>query len=185
MKSEPPMSRRGFLRLGLFSAGVCILPQPLRANTPDLLAPAQALSLYNLHTGESLETVYWCNGRYRPDALAGINHILRDHRSGEIHSIDLNLLDLLRSLSQKLETRGPFHVISGYRSHATNAMLQAQGRGVASGSLHMEGKAIDIRHPEVHLDDLRRAAIDLRAGGVGYYPASDFAHVDVGRVRYW
>jgi uncharacterized protein YcbK (DUF882 family) len=185
MKSESTMSRRRFLESGLFTAGVCILPRPLRDNTPDILAPARALSFYNLHTGESLEVVYWSNGRYRPDALADINHILRDHRSGEIHAIDLNLLDLLHSLSQKLETRRPFQVISGYRSQATNAMLQAQGRGVASGSLHVEGKAIDIRHPEVDLGDLRRSARDLCAGGVGYYPASDFVHVDVGRVRYW
>jgi uncharacterized protein YcbK (DUF882 family) len=185
MISVPTMSRRRFLQLGLFSAVASILPRPLRANTPDLLVPARALSFYNLHTGEGLEAVYWSNGRYQPDALAHINRILRDHRSGEIHTIDVNLLDLLHTLSQKLETRGPFHVISGYRSQSTNAMLRVQGCGVAAGSLHMEGKAIDIRHPEVDLAYLRRSAIDLCAGGVGYYPASDFVHVDVGRVRYW
>jgi uncharacterized protein YcbK (DUF882 family) len=177
--------RRRFLKITLFSALAAFPATRSLGSSKKAAPPEKLLSLFNIHTGESLEVAYWSNGRYRPDALADINHILRDHRSGEIHTMDLNLLNLLHTLSQTLEARAPFHVISGYRSQTTNAMLRAQGHGVASGSLHVEGKAIDIRHPEVDLADLRRAAIDLCAGGVGYYPRSDFVHVDIGRVRCW
>jgi uncharacterized protein YcbK (DUF882 family) len=102
-----------------------------------------------------------------------------------VKEIDTDLLDLLFALHQKLEGTDPFHVISGYRSLATNSLLSSRSKGVAKNSLHIYGKAIDIRLPGYELKTLQRAAVDLRRGGVGYYSSSDFVHVDVGRVRYW
>jgi uncharacterized protein YcbK (DUF882 family) len=117
--------------------------------------------------------------------LAEIDHILRDHRTGEVRPIDTELLDLAHALGESLGAPGPFHVISGYRSPKTNALLRASGNGVASKSLHLQGKALDIRLPGCDLRRLRRAAVDLKGGGVGHYPGPNFIHIDVGRVRYW
>lgn len=161
---------------------------------PALLLPSAAASAHpaprtlrfdNLHTGEKFDGAYWANGRYMPDALVEIRRVLRDFRTGEQHEIDSRLLDLLTVLRHRLETPQPFEVISGYRSPATNAMLRETSDGVAAHSLHIEGMAIDIRVPGRSLPHLRNAALSLAAGGVGYYPASDFVHVDVGRVRRW
>ncbi len=146
---------------------------------------AKTLSFHNLHTGENLRTEFWAEGQFIPEALGQINRVLRDHRTNEISTIDPTLLDLLHALQRKIETQETFHVISGYRSPASNAKLRAQSGGVANRSLHMSGKAIDIALPGTRLTDLRRAALSLRAGGVGYYPASGFVHVDTGRVRQW
>jgi uncharacterized protein YcbK (DUF882 family) len=145
----------------------------------------RSLSFENTHTGEILQAIYWSDGAYRPDALSGINRILRDHRSGEVKEIDTKLLDLLHSIRERLGSCEPFHVISGYRSPATNAMLRRKGRRVAAGSLHTAGRAIDVRLPGTLLGDLRAAARAIGAGGVGFYPSSDFVHVDTGRVREW
>lgn len=145
----------------------------------------RSLELFALHTGERLETTYWSDGAYLAPALDEINYLLRDHRANEIKAIDVNLLDLLERLHRELGSREPFHIISGYRTAATNAMLQARSEGVARHSLHVEGMAADIRVPGRSLAVLRRAATSLQGGGVGYYPRSDFVHVDVGRVRYW
>jgi uncharacterized protein YcbK (DUF882 family) len=114
-----------------------------------------------------------------------INHILRDHRTGEIKPIDPDLLDLLHALRTRLGTQRPFHVISGYRSPCTNEQLRSRSRGVARKSMHLFGKAVDIRIPGHDLADLRQAALAEQAGGVGYYPRPGFVHVDVGRVRFW
>lgn len=145
----------------------------------------RALAFENLHTGETLHTVYWAEGRYVPGALREIDHVLRDHRTGEVLPIDTALMDLLYSLNRRLESDAPFGVISGYRSPATNARLRQAGGGVAVHSLHTVGRAIDIRLPGRRLTDLRDAALALRAGGVGYYPRSAFVHVDTGRIRSW
>ena len=120
-----------------------------------------------------------------PQALAEINHILRDHRTGEVREIEPALLDLLCALHQKLGSTAPFSIISGYRSPETNSHLSSKSNGVVKNSMHLLGKAIDIRLPGHELKTLQRAAVDLQRGGVGYYPSSDFVHVDVGRVRYW
>jgi uncharacterized protein YcbK (DUF882 family) len=151
----------------------------------DPLNPERTLSFYNIHTGESLRAVYWYKGEYLETALADINHILRDHRSDEVRSIDPRLLDLHYILHRKLEARHPFHVISGYRSSRTNGLLFSEGHGVATNSLHTYGKALDIRLPDIELPSLKRAAIQMKGGGVGYYPKSDFVHLDIGRIRYW
>jgi uncharacterized protein YcbK (DUF882 family) len=149
------------------------------------LPPDRSLSFYNIHTGESATVEYCREGRLLPDALAKIDHILRDHRTGEIKPIDVRLLDLLHTLARRLGIDKPYHVISGYRSPKTNEHLRAHGDGVAAGSLHLAGKAIDVRVPGLALRDLYRAAVKLGWGGVGIYPASDFVHLDVGRVRTW
>jgi uncharacterized protein YcbK (DUF882 family) len=147
--------------------------------------PPRRLAFYNLHTGEKLAATYWADGSYVADELGAIDHLLRDFRTGDVHPIDPRLLDLLHALDARLGGNQPFHVISGYRSPASNAMLHAKSSGVATRSLHMDGKAVDIRVPGRRLADLRQAALALRAGGVGYYPKSDFVHVDTGRVRRW
>ena len=148
-------------------------------------AVVRVLRFDHLHTGERLTIEYFSEGAYLPDALASINHVLRDFRTSEVHAIDTGLLDLLHGLTDLVESMRPFQVISGYRSPATNGMLRHQSEGVAAGSLHMKGQAIDIRLAGVPLIQLRNAALSLRLGGVGFYPASDFVHVDTGRVRTW
>lgn len=175
--------RRRFLGAGLALATACVAPGAA-AHT---LRPRgeRRLALHNLHTGEDLDAVYWRNGSYREVALRAVNRVLRDHRTGDVHSIDPGLLDLITRLHHELGGDAPYHVISGYRSPATNALLRARSGGVAKRSLHMDGRAIDVRLPGRRLADLRRTAIALRGGGVGYYPASDFVHVDTGRVRTW
>jgi uncharacterized protein YcbK (DUF882 family) len=117
--------------------------------------------------------------------LDDLNYILRDHRTGEIKPIATQLLDLIHALSEKLCARRPFHIISGYRCQATNDLLRRRGRGVARNSLHLQGKAVDIRLPGCDLSVLRESAMGLRGGGVGYYPRPSFVHVDIGTVRYW
>lgn len=148
-------------------------------------AGPRSLSLYNLHTGEALRATYFEYGAYVPDALQAMNHLLRDFRTGEAHPIAPGLIDLVTTLRSSVETEQTVQVISGYRSPHTNAALQELGHGVATHSLHMQGMAIDIRIPGIQLAHLRDAALALRSGGVGYYPDSDFVHVDVGRVRRW
>lgn len=145
----------------------------------------RAVSFRNLHTGESLSATYWAEGEYLAGELTAINQVLRDHRSGDVHAMDKKLMDLLFLLQQSVGVKGPYHVISGYRSPASNAKLHAKSNGVAKRSLHMQGKAIDIRLPGCDLKHLRSAALELKAGGVGYYAKSDFIHVDTGRVRRW
>lgn len=145
---------------------------------------ARTLSLANLHTGETLTATYWDAGAYVPEALAALNRLLRDHRTGEIHPVAPGLLDLVTALRGRLETDAVVQVISGYRSPATNAALHSRSDGVATRSLHMRGEAIDLRISNVDLPRLRDAAWSLQRGGVGFYP-SQFVHVDIGRVRRW
>jgi uncharacterized protein YcbK (DUF882 family) len=173
-------NRRQFLKLGLLMA----LPLPALAN-PRPTAAERRLSFHNLHTGEKADLTYWMQGEYVPESLTEINRLLRDHRTDQVAAIDTRLLDLLSRVSAALGTSRPFEVISGYRSPASNGLLAETTSGIAKRSLHMEGQAIDVRIPGIPLADLRRAGLVLRGGGVGYYPASDFVHLDVGRVRSW
>jgi uncharacterized protein YcbK (DUF882 family) len=145
----------------------------------------RALSFDHLHTGERLTIEYFSEGQYLAEALTTINHLLRDFRTAEVHAIDIGLLDLLHNLNAVVESTRPYQVVSGYRSPATNEMLRHRSEGVAAGSLHMKGQAIDVRLADVPLVQLRNAALSLGLGGVGFYPASDFVHVDTGRVRAW
>lgn len=179
------MQRRRFLKWGLGVVGAWVTAPAWSGVAGRLLEPKRRLSLYNTHTGERLSAVYWAEGDYLPSALAEINHVLRDHRSGEVAAMDPQLLDVLFALSCRLDCERPFEIISGYRSPVTNAMLAAQSEGVAKKSLHTQGRAVDIRIAGLPLDELRQAALSLRRGGVGYYPRSNFIHVDTGRVRTW
>lgn len=153
------------------------------ARTP--VREARLLSFFNTHTGETFADAYWENGNYVPDAMAAINTIMRDHRCGEVHEIDPRLLDQLSALRTAVDTSSPFEIISGYRSPASNAQLAAASSGVATRSLHMDGRAVDIRVRGVELSRLRDAALAMNAGGVGYYASSNFIHVDTGRPRRW
>lgn len=178
-------NRRYFLKLGTLIAGSTLVPGAALAALRVPYPPERSLKIYNLHTGESLNATYCEKGCYVEGALRDINYIMRDFRANEIKTIDPRLLDLLYSLSRRLYTQEPFQLISGYRSPATNAMLSARSEGVAHHSLHIEGKAADIRVPGRSLREVWSASMSLLGGGVGYYPRSDFVHVDVGRVRFW
>ena len=175
------LARREFLR----ASGGALLVAGTAGIVPARAAPARHLNFENLHTGEKLALAYWSDGSYHPEALAQINHVLRDFRTGDVHAIDPHLLDLLHDLNARLETAEPFQVISGYRSPKTNGMLHEKSSGVAGKSLHMQGMAIDIRVPGRALNVLHDNALRMARGGVGFYPTSDFVHVDVGRVRKW
>jgi uncharacterized protein YcbK (DUF882 family) len=174
------MDRRKFLA---FTIATTVMAPWRRAAA--LGETRRTLAFRNLHTEDTLRVVYWRDGDYVPEALQQIARVLRDHRNGEEYAIEPALLDLLHELRDRLDTDAPFEVISGYRSPASNAQMKAQGRGVASNSLHTEGKAIDVRVPGRRLEAVRDAAYALGRGGVGYYPQDGFVHVDVGRVRRW
>jgi uncharacterized protein YcbK (DUF882 family) len=159
---------------------------PLAPPSMAALPGARSLSLDNTHTSERIALVYALGEQFVPQALTNLNHFLRDHYSGEVGLMDPLLFDLLHRLRQELGVQEAFQVISGYRSAATNSTLRnTRGGGVAKHSLHMDGKAIDVRLPGVPLADLRDAALSLRLGGVGFYPHEQFVHVDTGRVRTW
>jgi uncharacterized protein YcbK (DUF882 family) len=183
MTDQPKPTRR-HLVIGLAAVAALVIAIP-----PALAARRQlgirSLALNNLHTGERVNTVYWHDGKYIPEALRHINWVLRDHHTDEVCRINPELLDVLTQLQLKLRTREPFQIFSGYRSPATNTMLAAMTDGVAQNSLHMQGMAADIRVPDRSLVKVQRAALSLEAGGVGFYPRSDFVHVDIGRVRRW
>jgi uncharacterized protein YcbK (DUF882 family) len=205
------LDRRRFLKWGALTAGLSLIPQSASASRsifqpvipppekpiipshtpsrslfhPPARFPEKAISLYNTHTGEGVNAVYWVEGEYLPEALAAVDHVLRDHRTDEIKPIDPHLLDLLYAIREELGCQQAFHIISGYRSPTTNAYLRALRRGVAEHSLHMDGKAVDLRLPGWAAFSVRSVARDLRVGGVGYYPRSEFVHVDVGPIRYW
>ena len=166
------------------AALVSAAAKPALAAAPSILY-FRRLALYNVNTGESYNAVFWANDYYIPQGLKSLDWALRDFHTNTTHPIDPRLLDLLSALQQKLEIDEPFLLTSGYRTPETNAMLAARSDGVAHHSLHMDGLALDWRVPGRTLDQLHRVALARRGGGVGYYPASDFVHTDVGRVRYW
>jgi uncharacterized protein YcbK (DUF882 family) len=183
--------RRAFLKNSLvLASATAALPTLSRAANVaglagDALPNERSLRLYNIHTGESLKTTFWADGKFVPESLQDVNKLLRDYRNNKIDTMDPTLLLLLDHVNAKFGSEKVIHVISGYRSPETNAMLHEKTDGVAKHSLHMEGKAMDIRIPGHDLADLHKVAMSLRAGGVGYYPASNFVHMDTGRVRYW
>lgn len=179
--SNPRCLSRRELLAGLVAAAGLQFALEAGAATP------RTLAFYHTHTGERLRVTYAENGLPIPEALAEINHFLRDFRTGDVHSIDPALLDVLYALRAHAGDRGTYEIISAYRSPKTNEMLRSRSSssGVAKRSLHMEGKAIDVRLTGVRTNRLRREALALHAGGVGYYPDSDFVHVDTGRVRQW
>ena len=171
--------------MGLGALAGSMLPFKAMALVQTQADTPRNLAFYNIHTDERLEVCYYCQGAYCPDALTSINHILRDFRSGELKSIDTDLLDLLYQVKYQTGTREPFQVISGYRSPATNEMLRRHTNGVAKRSYHTKGKAIDIRLAGYATRKLRDLCVRLHTGGVGYYAHSNFVHLDIGPFRTW
>ena len=174
-------TRRQFLSLSMLAA-TAVLVRPSRARAH---AGERSISFYNEHTGESVKTVFWADGDYVAEGLREIDWLLRDYRSEEVAPIDPRLIDQLYRLRRQIGVRRPYHVVSGYRSPKTNEILRQSSSGVAKNSYHVRGMAVDIFLPKLDLKALRRVAVELRAGGVGYYPKLGFVHLDSGRVRSW
>lgn len=181
-------SRRTFLALsgallttlpaGTAAARAIVPPAPPAPRT-------KTLGFLHRHTGEEVKATYWTNGDYLGDGVAEIAHLLRDWRTEEVAPINVKLLDFLFDIRTSLQSDAPFHVVSGYRSPKTNAMLASKSKRVAKNSLHMQGMAVDVKLPGRKLSAVRSVARQLRRGGVGYYPRSGFLHLDVGPVRAW
>lgn len=176
--------RREILRLGL-GLGLAMMTSPLEALAARRNDRERVLSFDNRHTGERLSTVYWAEGTYVREGLTAIDRLLRDFRTDDVHPIEPRLLDLLFEVRGALRTNRSFEVISGYRTPQTNKSLRRHGRGVASQSFHTLGMAIDVVIPGRSVRDLRRAALSMRRGGVGFYPRAGFVHLDVGPSRSW
>ncbi len=185
VNTKQEISRRKFLALGIVTAASALIPDTPLAAIEKIVTPERSLFFHNVYTGEELNTVYWKNGQYIPEALDEINFILRDIRTGKVKPINKKLLDILFAVRKQLKCNEPFSMISGYRTPTSNAMLRKKKKGVEKNSFHMYGKAIDISLPGYSLRGLRRAAMDIHGGGVGYYPRSKFVHIDVGEIRYW
>lgn len=177
-ETSGPLSRRNFLQLSaasLVAAPVCALALPEQ----------RQLSFVHTHVNESLSVTYFKDGDYVKSGLGQLDHLLRDFRTAAVHPIDPQLFDILYGLQVLAGRDTPFEIISGYRSPATNTMLRSRSGGVATRSLHMDGKAIDVRMTNFPTRKLRDLALSMRRGGVGFYSASDFVHLDTGRVRSW
>jgi len=181
MKLLPTKHRYAPLALGLILTLIATLGQGKLANGN------RQLSFYHTHTGKTLEVVYWQDGAYVQSALDEINHFLSDFRTGDVVTMDLELLDLIYDVRAALDSNGRYQIVSAYRSPETNEMLRSRSaqNGVAKNSQHLLGKAIDVRLEGVKTSTLRDQAIAMQRGGVGYYEASDFVHLDTGRVRAW
>jgi len=175
------VSRRQLLKFSSIAALTSLSPLAL-ANKQ---APARSLALRNLHTGEATNATYWADGQYQMDELSQLNRLLRDHRNDQVTQMDPLLLDDIHRLQARMNHSGEIHIISGYRSPESNEKLRKMGHNVAKKSFHLQGRAIDLRLPKQALPEVHRAALNLRAGGVGYYPRSNFIHLDTGRVRRW
>ena len=177
-----PLRRRRFLSLAIAaSAAAVATPNAVVAS----LGSVRSLNLYDPQRLTGLRVDYFVDGWYNPDALAQIDWFMRDRRTDETINIDPGLIDVLSAIQERSGASEPINVISGYRSPSTNAYLAARSRGVANNSYHMYGQAADIRIPDFSIRGLRDIALSLEAGGVGYYPRSDFIHVDTGPVRDW
>jgi uncharacterized protein YcbK (DUF882 family) len=173
--------RRDFLRS---ASAVALALSPMGAACARAVE-RRTLSFVHTHTGESLSSVYCQNGSYSASGLDSINHLLRDFRTNDIHPIDPRVLDILFDLRSLVNSDEPYQVISGYRSPGTNALLRSRSSGVAEHSLHMEGRAIDVRLGGISTRKLHELALQMQRGGVGFYPKSDFVHLDNGAVRSW
>jgi uncharacterized protein YcbK (DUF882 family) len=155
-----------------------------RTSSPD--SQDHLLLLFNTHTGERIDIVYRHGDEYIPYALAKLDFFLRDHRTGDVRHFDPRLYDILSDLTAAVGRPGrEIDIVCGYRTSSTNESLRAHTTGVAKNSLHIQAEAIDLRMPGIDTLKLRKAALALARGGVGYYPHSDFIHLDVGRVRQW
>lgn len=177
--------RRKILKMGITGAAgliasfAGILPASARETI------GYTVSIKNSHTGEVFEGVYRVGGYYVPRAFRQINHVMRDHRTGDLHPIDPRLIDILSKMQKRCRCSEPITVLSGYRSPKTNNMLRSTTLNVARNSFHMRGQAVDIRVPGTAASQVQQVALSLQAGGVGYYPRRSFVHVDTGGIRNW
>ncbi len=179
-------SRRSFLKASLLTTLAFLRPENAEANFSPEEKPAGRLNLYNIHTGERISTLYRDrDGQYNPQAITELNWLLRCHHTDQQHPIDIQTLDFLDLLNSRVGCNTEIHVISGYRSPEYNDRLLRLGHKVAKNSLHLVGRALDIRIPGTALSTLHRTALSLRIGGVGYYPSEDFVHIDSGAFRTW
>ncbi|MEZ9593627.1 DUF882 domain-containing protein [Shewanella sp. 10N.261.52.F9] len=177
-------SSRRHLLLGL--GGVAMFSMlPSKAQASRSTKGVRSLGFYNRHTGERGHGSYWIDGDYQNEILTDFSQVLRDHRLNESAPMDKRLFDFAFQLTESLSFEDELHIISGYRSPKTNAMLAKKSNGVAKKSYHMKGMALDLALPGVKLAQIREAAIELKLGGVGYYPNSGFIHIDTGPVRNW
>jgi len=178
-------SRRKFLNQLAYGSLLTLGMPALTKAAIKHLPSRKSLAFQNTHTGDKLKLTYFEQGRYVKDALKEISYLFRDIRTGDLHTIDTALLDQLFDLKTLLGVRKPFHIVSGYRSPATNAKLCKKSHAVARNSFHMQGRAIDIRIEGVETKVIRNAALAMGHGGVGYYPKADFIHLDTGEFRAW
>lgn len=183
-------TRRYFLRQSMkaatvIGAGVVASPSVASALTGPAASPDRKLRLINAHTWEKLDIVFWTEGMHIDESMSKISYLMRDHRANESIAMDSRLIDDLYSLYQLLDTNERIHILSGYRTKATNAKLRSRSSGVAKYSLHMEGRAVDLNVPGKTAAQIRKAALSMKSGGVGYYPSSGFVHIDTGNVRAW
>ena len=183
MKKDFVLNRRAFVKTSFQLCAGFALSAPIVALAAK--TPYRPLSFYHTHTGERLTLDVTDIGHGRSTVLDDFNTFLRDFRTGEIHSIDTNLLNTLCNIQQCSGHDGDIQIISGYRSPKTNSQLRSKSNGVAKKSLHMQGRALDIRLTGMNTKNLQKIAVSLQHGGVGYYPKSDFVHIDTGRVRFW
>ena len=182
MKKDFAFDRRTFVKTSLQLCAGFALSSPILALASK--SSYGSLSFYHTHTGERLKLDVAAIG-HGGSALDELNTFLRDFRTGDIHSIDTQLLTTLCNIQQCCRHEGDIQIISGYRSPKTNSQLRSKSNGVAKKSLHMQGRALDIRFTGLNTKDLQKIAISLQQGGVGYYPKSNFVHIDTGRVRFW
>lgn len=183
-------ARTGITRRGVLSAfaATTVVAAPSFANAAGFLRGAgdiRRLKMYNGRTGESMDTIYWVEGTYIKDALKEINAFMRDWRRNEVKTIDTRTIDIMAASHNLLDTSEPYLLLSGYRSAATNAMLRSRSRGVAKNSLHIQGKAADLRLGSRSIYQMAKAAKSCSAGGVGTYRGSNFVHMDCGAIRTW
>lgn len=179
------LTRRALLRA---FAATSVIAAPTYANAFGFLRKAgdfRKIAMYSGRTGESIDTVYWIDGDYIPEALAEISHFMRDWRTGKVKQIDVRTLDIMAASHNLLEASEPYMMLSGYRTPATNALLRSRSRRVAKNSLHMQGQAADLRLKSRTVSQMARAALSCRAGGVGKYSKSNFVHMDCGDIRTW
>ncbi len=179
------IDRRDMLRLGLAGILGSVVPLSFVKSVEASTGGAWRVAFRNNHTGESFNGVYRVGNKYLPDAFERLNYVLRDYRNGEIFPMDPRVIDVMAVIQKKAGQKQPVDVLSGYRSPKTNAGLRMESSGVAKNSFHMYGQALDMRIKGFDTRKLRTLATGLKAGGVGYYPNSDFVHVDTGTVRSW
>ncbi|RMD49400.1 MAG: DUF882 domain-containing protein [Alphaproteobacteria bacterium] len=186
--SSSTLTRRGFVSAAMAAALTAVPAAPIYARTPGFLRGAgdiRRLHMYSARTGEFIDIIYWIDGEYVTEALREINYFMRDWRENAVIAMNPRNFDTLAAVHRLVDTREPYLLLSGYRTPRTNAMLRRRSRGVAKNSYHIKGMASDIRLKSRSIDQIYRAALACRAGGVGYYRRSQFVHMDCGPVRTW